>query len=82
MRLSEDSKDNSPTHRGFGGLDWASQKHNVVIVESAGSSKGYTRPSSSHRIATRETHHSREESPLRIVQAVTQMKPPMQKTIA
>ena len=63
MRLSEDSKDNWPTHRGFGGLDWASQKHNVVIVDSAGLSKGYTRLSSSHRIATQETHHMSRRVP-------------------
>jgi hypothetical protein len=36
MKPSEDSTEDWLTQRGFGGLDWASQKHNVVIVDGRG----------------------------------------------
>jgi hypothetical protein len=48
MKLSEQASDGWLTHRVFGGLDWASQKHNVVIVDAQGkvveTSKSNTRP--------------------------------------
>jgi transposase len=36
MKPSEESSEGWLAQRGFGGLDWASQKHNVVVVDAGG----------------------------------------------
>jgi hypothetical protein len=36
MNSCEQTAQDWLAHRGFGGLDWASQKHNVVVVDPRG----------------------------------------------